>query len=532
VFLLLIACANVANLLLARGAARGREMAVRLSLGASRRQIVRQLLAESLLLALIACAAGLGLAAVGVRLFRQSVTGTGEPYWLQVPIEGWVFAFVAGVCLATTVFCGLAPALHASKANLARVLGDGGRGSAGAVRTRRWTDAFVVAQFALSLTLLAAAGLMMRNVVSFSTIDAGIDMANLVTARLSLPPQRYPDEDARRSFYRQLDERLAALPGMRAGVTSAAPLQGGAPQRVWLEGREPADRSITYAVNVGPGYLETLGLRPVRGRLFSAADERDAARLVIVNERFVELNFPDGEAVGRTLRLQSAIGQAVPGEPLTIIGVVSNVRQVGPRQDSVDARQPNAVAYLPYASAPPPNAVLVVASSVGVAAVASTLREVIGALDPDLPMLGVMPLTEAIAGELRLLAVFGAMFALFASAALSIAGVGLYGVTTYAVTQRTREVGLRIALGARARHIWWVVTRRVAFQVAFGMAIGLAGALIAGQLLGSLLRGVGSRDPVTFVSVAAVMIVVAFAACFVPARRAIRTDPASALRSE
>jgi putative ABC transport system permease protein len=534
VFLLLIACANVANLLLARGATRAREIAVRLSLGATRVQIVRQLLAESLVLAVLAGSLGLALAAAGVRLFRQSVTGTGEPYWVQVPIEGWVFAFVAGVCLATTVLCGLAPALHAAKTSLRDTLADADRRAVGAVRARRWTDTFVVVQVALSLTLLAGAGLMMRNVVAFATIDVGVETADLTTAGLTLPPQRYPDEDARRSFYRQLGEQLSALTGMRAGFASAPPLRGAAPRRISIPGRTPPsddELPVAFSVTVGPGYLETLGVRAVRGRLFDA-DEPNASRIVIVNERFVEEMLRGEEAIGRSIRVQLPDGQQQLGEPLTIVGVVPNVRQVSPRQDTADAQRANPVMYLPYAAAPLANTALVVRSSAGPAAVAAALRDAVGRIDADLPLLGLVSFGEAIADDLRLLTVFGSMFGLFAAAAVGIAGVGLYGVTAYAAAQRRRELGVRIALGARAPHVWWLVTRRTLLQVGLGTMLGLAGAIGAGQLLQGLLTGVGSRDPFTLVAVPALMFVVALAACIIPARRAMRLDPAAALRAE
>jgi predicted permease len=534
VFLLLIACANVANLLLARGAARAREMSVRLSLGATRRRIVRQLLAESLLLAIAAGTVGLSLAVLGVRLFQRSIVGTGEPYWLRFPIEGGVVAFCAAVCLGTAVLCGLAPALHTTKISLHDALSEAGRATTGTVRARRWTDGFVILQLALSLTMLAGAGLMMRNVQAFSRLDAGVDTTGLVAAQVNLPAQRYPAAGDRRIFYRQLSERLAALPGMRAGIASAAPLRGAPGRTVSIDGTTTAagDRPTVFTVAVGPGYLEALGVRALRGRLFTDTDEASAGQLVIVNERFAELHFSGGEAVGRSIRLDPVAPAEDPGGPLTIIGVVPNVRQVSPRQQAADARGAEPVAYLPYAAAPLPSATIVVRSGAGTPAVASALRNAIRAVDDDVPLSGVMPLDEAMAQEVSILALFSAMFGLFAAVALSLATIGLYAVMAYAVTQRTREVGVRVALGARARHVGWLVTRQAAMQLGVGIALGLAGALAAGQLLQGLLWGVSSRDPLTLVGVPALMIVVAFAACIVPARRAMRLDPVAALRAE
>ena len=533
VFLLLIACANVANLLLARGATRAREITLRVSLGATRRQVVRHLLAEGLLLALVAGVIGLAVAAASVRLLQLSITGTGEPYWLRFPIEGGVFAFVAAVCLGTTVLCALAPALHATRLGLTGVLGEAGRITTGAVGARRWTDGFVVLQLALSLTMLAGAGLMMRNVVAFSRLDVGVDLQGLVSARVNLPAQRYGTVEERRVFYRRLDERLAALRGMRAGITSAAPLRGGVPRVVSIDSGTPADERPTVStVAIGPGYLEALGIGPVRGRLFTAADQSSPGQLAIVNERFVALHFPDEEPVGRSIRLLPIAPNGEPAEALTIVGVVPNVRQVSPRWQNADPRNADPVVYLPHAAAALPSATIVVRSDAGAATVVSALRDAVGAIDADLPLIGALPLAEAFAQELSILTVFGSMFGLFAAAAMGLSMIGLYAVTAYAVTQRTRELGVRVALGARAGHVCWVVTRRAAVQLAVGVTLGLVGALGAGQLLQGLLFGISSRDPLTLVGVPALMAVVALVACFVPARRAMRLDPVSALRAE
>ncbi len=532
-FLLLIACANVANLLLARGATRAGEMTLRVSLGATRRQVVRQLLAESLVLALIAGAMGLALAAASVRLVQLSITGTGEPYWLQFPIEGGVCAFVAAVCLGTAVLCGLAPALPATRAGLAGGLSEAGRSTAGAAGARRWTDGFVVLQVALSLTMLAGAGLMIRNVVAFSRLDPGVDMRGLVSARVSLPAQRYRTVEERRVFYRRLDERLAALPGMRTGITSHAPTRGAVPRVVSIEGGTPPDERRSVAtVAIGPGYLEALGVGALRGRLFTNADEGTAGQLALVNKRFAELYFTDAEAVGRSIQLLPVAPNGAPSGALAIVGVVPNVRQTTPRGQNAGPPNSEPVVYLAYAADALPSATIIARSDADVAAVSSALREAVGALDADLPVTGVLPLDEAVAQELSILTVFSSMFSVFAAAALGLSMIGLYGVVAYTVTRRTRELGVRVALGAGAGHVCWVITRRAAVQLAVGMTLGLAGALGAGQLLQGMLFGVSSRDPLTFAGVPALMTVVALVACVVPARRAMRLDPVAALRAE
>jgi predicted permease len=531
-FLLLIACANVGNLLLARGAVRAREFTVRLSLGATRHQVIRQLLAESLLLAVIAGLAGLGLAALGVTLLER--TGlTAAPYWIQFSVEGNVFAFVAAVCFATTVLCGLAPALHTSRVSLIGMLGDGGR-TTGTLRTRRWTDGLVVVQLALSLTMLVAAGLMMRNVYALSRIDAGVDTAGLMAAQVSLPARSYATEDQRRMFYRLLGEQLGALPGMRAGITSATPGRSATRRNVLLDGTGRAEEHASVStIAIGPGYMEALDIAPLRGRLFTAADDDVAARVVVVNERFAAVRLPGEEALGRTVWLESDTPRGLPHGPLTIVGVVPNMRHASARQQTTDGTVAEPVLYLTYASTPLPSATIVVRSNAGAGAVATALRQVLAALDADLPLAGtVIPLDEATTQELGILAMFGSIFGLFASAALGLATVGLYGITAYAVAQRTRELGVRLALGARARHVWWVVTRRAAMQLAIGISLGLAGAVGAGQLLQAALMGVSGRDPIALIGVPALMVVVVLVACFVPAARAMRVDPIAALRVE
>jgi ABC-type antimicrobial peptide transport system permease subunit len=255
--------------------------------------------------------------------------------------------------------------------------------------------------------------------------------------------------------------------------------------------------------------------------------------VIVVNEWFASVHFPGEQAVGRTVRLESQTPGAPPEEPLTIVGVVPNVRQASPRQQVTDTLTAEPVMYLPYASVPLPSATIVVRSDAGAGAVATVLRQVLASLDPDLPLTGsVIPLSEAMTQELGVLAVFASMFGLFASSALGLATVGLYAITAYGVAQRTRELGVRLALGARARHIWWVVTRRATMQLAIGISLGLLGALGAGQLLRGMLTGISGRDPITFIGVPGLMVVVTLVACLFPAVRAMRLDPVTTLRAE
>jgi predicted permease len=539
VLLLLLACANVANLLLARGAARGREVAVRLSLGATRRQIMRQFLTESLLLALIAGTLGLLGASFGVRLVQAAITGTGEPYWLDFPMDGRVFAFFAATCLGTAVLVGFAPARHLTRAGLTDVLNETGRAITGSVRARRLTDGLVVLQIAVSLTLLTGAGLMTQHVLRLSRLDPGVDAGGLLRASMSLPQLRYPSAGDHRLFYRRLGERLAATPGLRAGITSNPPLFGGRTRGVSLGSmtpREPDNLPTVLSVAIGPGYLEALGLAPIRGRLFSAADEASPDDVAIVSDRFAGLHFPGEAAVGQIIQLgPSGAGTAGADEagtgPLTIVGVVPDLRQASPRQDGREEGAVEPVVYVSWAADPRPEAQIVIRSDLDAAVVTGLLRDAVAALDADLPAPVAMGFNEAIAQELAILAAFGSMFGLFAAAALGLAAIGLYAVAAFAVAQRTRELGIRIALGARARHVWWLVTSRAARQLAVGIAVGLVGALAAGRLLAGI-RGVSSQDPLLLVGLPGLVAAIALAACVGPARRATRLDPAATLRAE
>jgi predicted permease len=371
---------------------------------------------------------------------------------------------------------------------------------------------------------------MMRNVVAMSQLDVGVNIDGLVSARVSLPEQRYRTVDERRVFYRRLEERLMSLPGMQAGITSAGPMRGAVARRLSIDGSPaPSEPPTVSTVAIGTGYLEALGVGAVRGRLFADAED-SSGQSVIVNEQFAVLHFPGEDAVGRSIRLlASAQGQA-PDGPLTIVGVVPNVRQATARGVGVGSQDP--VVYLPFAANPLPSATLVARSESGAAAVTSALREAVAAIDADLPVIGGLPLAEALAQERSILTVFGSMFGAFATAALGLAMIGLYAVTSYAVTQRTRELGVRLALGARAGHVWWLVTRRAALQFAVGTALGLGGALGAGQLLQGFLFNISGRDPLTLIGVSTLMLLVAVVASAVPAWRAMRTDPVVALRAD
>jgi predicted permease len=527
-FLLIIACANVANLLLARAATRAREISVRLSLGATRARIVGQLLFESLLLAAMGGAIGLVLALAGVRLVARSIRGTGEPYWLEFPIDARVLTFFTLVCLGTCVLFGLAPALHASKTSIAGVLNESARGVAGR-RSRRLMGASVVVQLTLTLVLLTGAGLTARDAIALSRIDAGIDLSGAITMRLQLPERRYPDAASRGAFFSLLDERLAGLPGMRAGVGSWAPLGGALARGVSIEGHQAADavRPRVSNVMVGTRYFDAIGIAPVRGRAFTGTDGTPGAPAAIVNESFAARHFPGDDPIGRRIELEAAGSSAPASGWLTIVGIVPDVRH-----EEYDARIIEPVVYVPYSSNPVPFGTVIARSPLDLTVLASTVRGAVREIDPDLPLYDVRRLGDALGVEMQVYWTFGSLFAVFATIGLALAGVGVYGVVAHSVAQRTREIGVRLALGARARHIWWTVGRRVAIQTCIGLAIGLAGSFGMGRVLQDSLQAVTGDDPITLIVVALLLTLLPVTACVGPVLRALRLDPVAALRTE
>jgi predicted permease len=533
-FVLLIACANVANLLLARAANRSREVAVRVSLGASRWRIVQQLLVESVLLAVMSGVLGLGLSLVGVRLFDRVTTDVGKPYWMTFTMDGVVFAFLAAVCLATGVLFGLAPALHISKTDVHEVLKEGGgRSGTGGMRARRWTGGLIVLEVVLTLVLLAGAGFMMRSFMALYTMDLGIDTSHLLTMRLALPLAKYPRPEPRAALYHQLEERLRTVSAIQsAAITTNPPTSGGLLRQLAVDGRptpageKPPDVTL---VSISSGYFGTLGMRIVRGRAFTDDDGTPGHEAVIVNQRFVTMHFQGEDPLGRRVRLTDSSPQLQPPPPIdaTIVGVVPTVRQ-----RNFQEPDPDPVVYLPYRTDPQRFATLVVRGAGDPSRITSLVREEMRAIEPDLPLFQIQTMDQLLAQQRWPFRVFGTMFALFAGIALVLSAVGLYAVTAYSVTQRTAEIGVRMALGAQSRQVMWLVLRRALVQLGIGLPLGIAGAFGVGQLLRVLLVQTSSRDPLTIGSIALVMLIVSVAACVWPARRATRLDPVSALRYE
>jgi putative ABC transport system permease protein len=532
-FVLLIACANVANLLLSRSANRAREVAVRAALGATRWRVVRQLLVESLALAFIGGSLGLLLGDFGVRLFDAAVTDPGKPYWMDFRVDYVVFGYVAGICGLTAILFGLAPALHVSKTNNNEVLKEGGRGTTGNRRARWLSGTMVVTELALTVVLLTGAGLMLRSFMNLERLDAGFSIEHLLTMRLQLPEAKYGNADQRRAFYEQLEPRLTAIAGVDAVAvtTTVPPLRAG--ERVFeIDGRPaapPNDELEVAAVTISPRFFEVVGVNLLRGRSFEDTDGATGSETVIINERMASQYFPGEDPLGRRIRFVPR--QPTPDQPAppwrTIVGVSPSIRYGETRQVEL-----NAVVYIPQRQEPPAGAALLVRSRLPSGALVDPLRQAVQSVDADQPVFSIQTLDRMLDEERWPFRVFGVMFVVFAVIALVLSSVGLYAVMAYSVTQRTSEIGLRMALGAQARQVEWMILRLGLIQLAVGLSLGLAGAMLVGSVMDSMLVGITPGDPVTFAAITTLLTIVSLAACLVPARRATQVDPLTALRAE
>jgi predicted permease len=525
-FVLLIACVNVANLLLARATARQKEIAIRAALGANRRRIFRQLLTESLLLGLISGALGLVLALWGMELLLSAIP-IDIPFWMKFDLDGRVLGFTAACSLLTGFVFGTVPALEASNPDLNETLKEGGRSSAGGGR-HRLRSLLVVAEIALSLVLLVGAGLMMRSFISLQNVNAGIKPEGVLTMYIALPGAKYRGPEKRIAFFSQLLERVRAIPGVQsAGTNSGLPLSGNNWGRsLTVEGRQVLSVGEAPSINhcvITPNYFGAMGIPILKGRDFDERDTRDATKVTIIDERLAREYWPDDDPLGKRIRF----GPPEDNEPWhTIVGVVREVKH-----DRLDASTRKSV-YLPFPQRTISGMSLAIRTGGRPESLISAVRGQVRELDPDLPVTRVMPMTEIVARSVWQPRLYTALFGVFAAVALILATVGIYGVMSYAVTQRTREIGLRMALGAQRQDVLKLVVGHGVVITAIGVGAGLAAAVALTRLMSSLLFGVTATDPITFAAVSVLLAGVALAACFVPARRAAKVDPMVALRYE
>jgi putative ABC transport system permease protein len=525
---LLIAAANVANLLLVRAAAREGEIVIRSALGAGRGRIVRQLLTESLVLALAGGAAGVALAEWMTRAL-VALGPQNTPRLDQVGIDGVALLFALGISLLTGVLFGLAPALQTSRTDLSGVIREGTRGSKGRAGTRA-RGALVMVEIALAVVLLAGAGLLIRSFQRLQEVDPGFQPARVVTFRLTLPESRYSDPPKLRAFMDGLLERMRGLPGVdAAGATVyGMPFAGQVNVLTFdIAGRPPQPVGKEEAIRVAaatPDYFKAMGIRIARGRTFDPRDRGGAPPVIVINQAAARRYFPNEEPLGKRIVLGMKIdGVAQGGE---IVGIVADFKQ-----DALEQKiEPQL--FVPYDQIPMESLAVVLRSTADPQAVASGVQGKVRELDPDLPVYGLQPATELVATATSQSRFYMLLLGGFAAIALVLAAVGIYGVTAYAVRQRTQEIGIRMALGAsRDRVLRMVVTQGMALALAGALA-GLAAAFLAARAMRSFLYEVSASDPMTYVGVAGVLLAVAALASYLPARRAALTEPQLALRGE
>ncbi|MCI0490971.1 MAG: ABC transporter permease [Blastocatellia bacterium] len=522
---LLIACVNVANLLLVRATERQKEIAIRLALGAGRSRIIRQLMGESLL---ISGLGGVGGLLIGMWMMDGLLALAPQdiPQLSQVELDSSVMAFTFGISVLTGVLFGMLPALHASRADLHSVLKEGGRTTAGSGREKT-RGGLLVAEVSLALVLLVGAGLMLRTVFQLTRVDPGFNAENLLTMQFSLPGNTY-NAERRRVFYGECLSRVGALPGVRAAaLTLSLPIDGSNWSSVFITGDKPvpprAELPSADFTPVSANYFDAMGIRLLKGRPFTEADNENSTRVTVIDELMAQRLWPNEDPIGKRLKQGWPESET---EWREVIGVVADTKLNG-----VDRETP-LQSYLPLAQVPFDSLILVVRTTGNPLAMASTVEQAIHTLDPDLPVFAVRTMDQLMGDSIAQQRLTLILLAGFAFLALVLASVGIYGVISYSVSQRTHEIGIRMALGARAGDVLRLVLGRGMLLTLTGVAIGMGAAFALTRLISSLLFEVSATDPVTFAIVPALLIAVALLACYIPARRAARVDPMVALRYE
>ncbi|HWO01613.1 MAG TPA: ABC transporter permease [Blastocatellia bacterium] len=524
---LLIACANFANLLLARAASREQEFVVRAALGAGRSRLVRQMLTESVLLSVIGGASGLLLATWGIDLLL-SLKPANLPRLAEIGIDMRVLAFTLGVSVATGLLFGLVPALGGTRMNLNEALKEGGRGSTGSAASRRVRSFLVVSEIALALVLLIGAGLLIKSFHHLQSVEPGFNSANLLTMRVELPESRYREIPKQTLFRQQVLDAMNSLPGVQAAMVSELPMGGDLlTHNFIIDGRDPlavGDEPELVTRSVSRDYFKTMGIPLLAGRGFSAQDNADAPMVAVINQSMVREYFANQDPIGARFRWAR-------GNPywITIVGVVGDVKHFG----FGVAEQP--AAYTAYEQLDQPWKrwmTLVIRGESDQSTLLGQVKSQLWAVDPLLPVTRVQSMTEVMAASLAEQRFNMTLLGIFAAVALTLAAVGIYGVMSYSVTQRTHEIGVRMALGADRGNVVTLVLRQGLLLTSMGVGAGLAAALGLTRVMSSLLFGVSATDPLTFAIISLLLAGVALAACFVPARRATKVDPLIALRYE
>ncbi len=523
-FLLLIVCANVANLLLARATGRAREMGVRAALGASRTRLTRQLLTESALLAVGGCALGVALAFAGTRGVLALIPG-GLPSWIDTSLDWRVLAFAAAASAGAALLFGLAPSLQASRTDVNRSLKEGARFASAGKDRGRLRSLLVVGELALSLTLLVGAGLMIRSFVRLSNVNPGFETSGRVMGTMQLTTERFRDRDERRRFAASLVDRLESLPGVESvGLINRFPMLGSSNSvSFFIEGDAPESYKTNPPVLLAAangGYFRTMGIPLLYGRTFRNNDDADAPMVIVINDAMARQLWPDGDALGKRV----SWGQ--PTEFAEIVGVVGGIRHF-----SLDQRDGFQM-YRPYAQSPSGRLSMVVQATGDPSRFVPAVRREIRALEPNQALSEVRTLDGIVAESIWQPRFFTQLFWLFGAIAVILATVGVYGVISYTVSRRSHEIGIRMALGARGGDVVWQVLRRASALILTGLGLGIVAALGLSRVLQGTLYEISALDPLTFLSLPALLAIVALVAAYVPARRASRVDAVEALRVE
>jgi putative ABC transport system permease protein len=522
---LLIACANLTTMLLARAGAREREFAIRLALGAGRTQLIRQMLSESILLALVGGSAGVVLAVWGLDLLR-SIGAQTVPRLAEVNLDLRVLLVTLGTAVVTGIIIGLIPALASGKPELTEALKEGGRGSTSGLRRNRLRNALVVAEVALALVLLVGASLLLKSFVRLQNVHPGFEPKNILTMEVALPLLKYPRGKPVADFYAEATRRVKTLPGVEAAAfTTILPLSGtNSDSSFAIEGRDPTAEKVypdEEIRGITPEYFSVLKVPLLQGRFFNDGDQFEGPGVIIVNNAFAKKWFPNQEVVGKRITFSD------PRKPdvkwLTIVGLVGDMRHRGLDLD------PKPEYYLAHNQTPYRGMILTVRSAQDPRSLTSAIRREISRLDPDLPAANVRTLEQVTADSIAPRRLSVVLIGVFAAVALVLASVGIYGVMSFLVVQRTHEIGVRMALGAQRADVLRLVLGRAAKLVFIGTAVGLLLGVFSNQALRALLYNVGAFDLMTFVTVTVALAAVSLLASYIPARRATQADPMIAL---